>query len=72
MRSLINQVVTACTDYKYQLDKNGNTTWTWAWSLPSGFLFTMTTLATIGFVLVNEKHIAQKFMLILFNEAKIG
>ena len=49
LRNLINQVVTACSEYKYQLNEDGNTTWTWAWTLQSGFLFTMTTLATIGY-----------------------
>jgi hypothetical protein len=49
LRSLVDQVVTACVDYKYRLDKDGNTTWTKAWTFQSGFLFTMTTLATIGY-----------------------
>ena len=49
LRTLISQVVKACIDYKYNLDDNGNITWTKAWTFQSGFLFTMTTLATIGY-----------------------
>jgi hypothetical protein len=52
----IDQVVTACSTYKYRLDENGNYTWTWAWTFQSGFLFTMTTLATIGWVKILRKE----------------
>jgi len=47
--SLMNQVIRACVENNYDLDAHGNTTWIWAWTLQSGILFTLTTLATIGY-----------------------
>ncbi len=48
VNNLMNQVVSACLNNRYNLDDNGNTTWIWAWTVQSGILFTLTTLATIG------------------------